>query len=502
MRLGLGLGLGKAGGTMSGVFGVPLNPTAEAYALARGLPSAQARRLSGFFNEIEAEGVSAVEIILGRSEWLSRDGATHYMPIGNNGTITNTVGNNTNGIGLDGGTGRFQFANPLKSAAVSSMFMMASARVATLPGSESAIVSGYTSAARGPQLLANASGRSSMVRGSFSASASGGVIGVNTRYPVIRSNKSFMTGLSFRDAGHASDYGFTSTGISVSGLDSGSPGTVAATLYNDGTTWELGARPDNNRKFVGEVEFVIVTDHATTLLQQATIINAGRKYDIFGDQTRIIVGVGDSMTVGDDSVSPTVSRTAQLAFIQESAWREGTIYSNSATGGVGFNGTGGQYDLWLRIKPALAKMSAFDRYVMLWAGYNTGTGLNPNNAGSSVAAEREALADQYINLGLEAAAMGIQTIHWSALTSFSVDPGSATHVNTGLFNDYYKARCIEEGFIFYDHRVTFDGNEFDTSARNQTDYFVGSTVHLSELGQSTLVADFIAQNPTPINPFA
>jgi hypothetical protein len=482
--------------------GPSLNPTALAWQEARGITSAQTKRLSGFLNEIEDELVTPVELILGRSEWASRVSTTHYVPFGNNGTITNTVGNNTNGIGFDGGTGRFQFANPLKSAAVSNMFMMASARVATLPGAAAAIVSGYGSGTRGPQILANVSGSGAQVRGSFSTTSSGGPIGQNARYGVMRANKSFLAGFSFRADGHTADYGLSSTALSVSGLDFGSPGSSALTLYNDGTNWELGARVDNSLKFAGEVEFAIICAHAVSLIQQATIINAGRKYDIFGDQERIIVGVGDSMTVGDDSVSPTVSRTPQLAFLQDSAWRNGTLYSNSATGGVGFNGTGGQYELWLRIKPALAKLTAFDRYVMLWAGYNTGSELNPNNAASSVPAEREALADQYINLGLEAAAMGVQTIHWSALTSGTVDPDSATHINTGLFNDYYKARCIEEGFIFYDHRVTFDDNQFDTSDRNQADYFVGSTVHLSELGQATLVADFIAQNPTPINPFA
>jgi hypothetical protein len=495
----LGLGLSTTRGTTPGP---SLNPTALAWQETRGITSAQTKRLSGFLNEIEAEGLAPVELILGRSEWAARVSTTHYVPFGNNGTITNTVGNNTNGIGFDGGTGRFQFANPMKSAAVSNMFMMASARVATLPGAEAAIVSSYTSSTRGPQLLANSSGSGAQVRGSFSASATGGLIGANPRYGVMRANKSFLLGLSFREDGHAADYGLSTTGLSVSGLDSGSPGASTTTLYNDGTIWELGARPDNNRKFVGEVEFVIVCAHAVSLVQQAVIINAGRKYNIFGDQDKIIVGVGDSMTVGDDLVSPTVSRTPQLAFLQDSAWREGTIYSNSATGGVGFNGPGGQYNLWLRIKPALAKLTAFDRYVMLWAGYNTGSGLNPNNAGSSVAAEREALADQYINLGLEAAAIGVQTIHWSALTSFSVDPGSATHVNTGLFNDYYLGRVAEESFIGYNIQFTFDDNQFDTSARNQADYFVGPTVHLSELGQATLVDDFIAQNPTPTNPFA
>ena len=109
----------------------------------------------------------------------------------------------------------------------------------------------------------------------------------------------------------------------------------------------------------------------------------------------------------------------------------------------------------------------------------------------------EALVERYIAMGVDARNAGIQSIHWSYLiggnTDFTSDSDAVAAANA--YNDYYKLRCAQESFLFYDHRETFSVQEFDGTGRI-AEYFIDAR-HLTEIGQQVLVDDFNSKFAAP-----
>ena len=262
-------------------------------------------------------------------------------------------------------------------------------------------------------------------------------------------------------------------------------------FFNAGETWTAGARLGGTGELHGEIDLLVAFDRALNPAQRDLLHSAALEYGIISTNKPIVLAaVGDSLTTGQaGGVNLRVARTAQLMGIQESDWKGG-LYMNVARGGQDIDVQEGFYE---EAKERLLKyQKSLNMFILFWGGYNSTAPVDPDPA------VRNALVERYIAMGVDARNHGIQTIHWSSLLGRR--EANATSVqHRDAFNDYYAQRCADEGFIWYDHRLTFSNSEFDGEARNE-DYFVDSR-HLSELGQVTLVADFISRFPNPKNPF-
>jgi hypothetical protein len=173
--------------------------------------------------------------------------------------------------------------------------------------------------------------------------------------------------------------------------------------------------------------------------------------------------------------------------LQDSAW-VGGIYGNFAESG---EPVGRQEELYAIAKPRLTIFPpSVQKTVVFWGGYNmSAADMDDETA-------RRAIVDRYLAMAEDAAQNGMSSVHWSKLRGES----STTVAEHDDWNEYYENGCValqamypDVNIIFYDHRLTFDNSEFDGPTRNP-DFFVDSR-HLSELGQATLVADFVARFP-------
>jgi len=274
-----------------------------------------------------------------------------------------------------------------------------------------------------------------------------------------------------------------------------SEATSQTTMFNDKTLFALGARlTTTGGRMTGKIDFCLVTAHPLTRTQRLKLIESGTKNGIFEVPTkRCLIAVGDSMTRGDTGASLSVTRTPQLAYIQDSAWRGGLYYDNAQSGGA----ISVQEGLFAEILPYLSTLKSYEKFVMFWGGYNSTIPAFGTDA------QIESLVERYISMAIQARAAGAQSIHWSRLIGRNNNRTTDASVfeRSGYWNSYYEQRCNDEGFIWYDHRLTFDNDEFDGDQSLAEYYVTDDTRHLNELGQATLVSDFISRFPTPVNPF-
>jgi len=473
-----------------------LNSTALDYGLRTSLEGPALHRLSFFLDEIANADIHPVWMVLGKSEFMGRSEATHHAVYGGDGSVGGIIENGVTGIGFPGDNENFEFANPIRGTTISEFSFWANASSENVTG-KPAIISGYNgSSARGPSLSLGYSPTAGLpssgaVHSGVHISSNGSdVLTRNSSVPTrIAGSKSFL-GLNFSGTYAHGDSDNRPLFIIQGAIDlTACAATPITTAWNDTPTLRLGRRLDGGDALSGEIDFAMICDHALTKSQRVILYNSAKKNGIMTVSNPIaLIAVGDSMTLGNNGATFPFTRTPQLMFQQNSGWKGG-IYTNEARGGQAIDVQEGFYHN--DTVPVLEMLPAFDRYVMFWGGYNSTAAVSTEET------VRNALVDRYIAMALDAQTRGIQLIHWSYLIGGSADqdtnPDSFTTANA--FNDYYAAQCKLHGFIWYDHRLTFNENQFDGSGRNDA-YFVDSR-HLSELGQATLVADFLQRFPNP-----
>jgi len=491
MRLGLGLGLGKAGGTMSGVLGAPLHPAAEAYAVARGLSSSLARKLSNYIESLEGYGFTIAQLFALRSEFLARDGSTYHAVIGNDGSVTGTVTNNASGA-LCAPGGYIQFANPAKSTALTDLAIFANVSTVEEPTTAINVVSGYGGASsRGPGIgIGGGPGFSSptttRARRSATASAwetAGNQIPSSSSRNVIAQlsviGQKSLIGMNFRIDRILSHAGIYSQG--------GGGGPVS--VWNDGANLRIGQRADASANTQPcEVDFVLIlsnTGGANASLTLATqlsskVIGPAVNYGISVPASKIaITAVGDSMTA--------VENMAYIVGIHDSPWA-GACAGNNNDGGTPIART---EELFAEEMAKLVNMPGHKKFIIFRGGFNLAGG----GYDFTVPASRAAYIARQMVMGATAAAAGVMPIFFAA-TSGHVDPATT---GRDAYSDELGVACGVNGYIFYDFRINYP-TEFG-GAGFVLEYFDGPTDgHLSDLGKQVLTADFCA-SVSPINPF-
>lgn len=265
-------------------------------------------------------------------------------------------------------------------------------------------------------------------------------------------------------------------------------------FYNDGDVWSLGARPGGGNELLGKIDLAMACGHPLNTAQRDQLHAAALRHGIVSTSKPLaLIAVGDSMTAGQaGGVGIGVARTAQLMARQVSGW-QGGIYTNEALSGQPVEVQEGFY---ATAKDRLARFTGtgIHRYIMFWGGCN----ISHESWGNQNV--RDSILERYLAMAEDAALNGISSIHWSKL----IGSGATTLEEHTDWNAKYaagiatlQAQYPAVSIIWYDHRQTYP-TEFDGVARNE-DYFM-DVRHLSELGQATLVADFISRFPTPPKP--
>lgn len=482
-----------------------IHPAAKSYAETTGLDldSPQIVGLNGFLKKAASVGVELSWLVLGRSEFLSRSDGTYRSVIGPNGTVSGTVVDAETGMVLDGSS-RVDFANPLKSPALDNLYVLchAGSDEETLADSAKTLVSAYAGTSdRGPDLgyvsaagLGNASNTVAM---SISPDNSTSVPRSSIFEQHVPGVKK-LSGLIFSGTNpgilsvpRPTEATSTRTSRIAKDLWTLVPTNSATTIYNDGITWSIGARPGGSTPLTGAIDAVLAGSHPLSEAQRDVIHGALLKHGLITTiKPVMLIGVGDSMTNGQTgSVPLTSTRTAWLTSLTDSYWT-GSIYTNIALSGQPISI---QEEMYAQ---AIARFSRFpdlvEKWVMFWGGYNIAA------LDWETEITRDAILQRYLDMAEDAAQRGISSVHWSKLMAGSV----ATVAEHADWNDKYEAGlqvlaalypAVE--FVWYDHRLTFNANEFDGAGRDP-DFFV-DVRHLSALGQQTLSKDFVARYPGP-----
>ena len=483
------------------VAAMPIDPDAAAYAELVNLESDQTMRLSGFLTDIREVGIEPVWLILGRAEFNALDGASHRAVLGPDGVLTGEFSDSPDGLVFDDGSKIYEFDNPLRGTSITEFSVIANA-APLVALNKGALVSSYSSSQRGPslQLGSSVSGTSDQRFMGFAGSPDGSRLIQRTSAETANfvNHTRFVGGLwSDSLQGINSEFGRLLTlmnGLNPRNIPSG---TKPAPLWNDNEKFRIGQRLDGADAFLGTLDFAMVTDHPITRAQWLAILNAAKKHHVATVTNPVVLwAVGDSMTRGLVGTSVPDSRSEQLVR-QNSGW-QGMLYENKAIGGQGIET---QETLFAQAMKDATAMSEWDNWVMFWGGFNLAAEFDWTSV-----ADREGLADRYVAMAETAAQNGISSIQWSTLITGNFDPvdDAAKVAGVHAFNDYYGARiaALQSEYpavkmIWYDHRLTFHNNEFDTSEQN-TDFFVpNDTRHLNALGQKTLVADFLSRFPSP-----
>ena len=487
------------------ISGPRLDPDAAAWQERVDLGDAETARLSGFLTDIRTAGMNPVQLILGRSEFKARASTTlHRSVIGEDVAISATPPDDgAEGMVFSGDANqeRCRFANPIQSGDLESLSIWS---VCSLPNpvARRIVVSGFGGAsARGPRLMTGNPQNLTVTGNPERASAYmnyGGTDSANdyhasSIYPVFGPEEFELIGLNFNSAGLEEHIrpAECASGLTVSGASGAPP--ASGGIWNNNSLLGIGKDADNNNtgRMTGTVSFVMVCDHALTLIQRRVLYNALVRWQLASlpPAPLFVQTIGDSMTLGfSGGVGFYLSKSPQMFFWNESGWQY-CKWRNDAEGGEGIDT---QEALWNNFgKGNVTALKNFRRVVMFAPGYNS------TDPVSNDPAIREALADRYIAMGDEAAALGATPLYWSSL--IGAEDNSAP-LNRIAFDQYLQSQATARGFLYYDHRETFDpgytgASDFDGVDREPT-YFADGR-HPTLLGWQTLVADFHMRFPTP-----
>ena len=233
-----------------------LNPIAKAYADLVGLSIVKASALSNHLNDLTAAGIVPVQLTLGRSEWLARNGSSWRAVIGNAATITGTVTDAAEGQQFPGTSGNYaRLNNPLQSAALTDLGMVVVGRALSGVTTAQQMLSGYAGGSgRGPAIILNSSPNQGSNADDLylelsSAITSGTLSGVSSQKNV---NNGLMMAFACGFSG-----GQTPFNCSGAWCIQTSASTIAS-LWNGGSTWSIGGRPDNTTSINGAISYALV----------------------------------------------------------------------------------------------------------------------------------------------------------------------------------------------------------------------------------------------------
>jgi lysophospholipase L1-like esterase len=405
--------------------------------------------------------------------------------IGNAATITGTVTDATEGQQFPGTSGNYaRLNNPIQNAALTELGMMVVGRALT--GSTlQYMLSGYngTAATRGPQLVLNGSpvqgtGSNKLFFDNHGAATSNTVLGVQS-FKNINSGGMIALGGGF--VPNNPPYNFSGAWM----VQAADGATIVPTLFNNGSTWGIGSRPDQTASITGAISYALVSSSTMTPERYAAVYNSALKHGIIQTEaTSVLVGMGDSLMQGAMPTNNTDNTlTHKLTFTATGgAWQNICTAQNAGVGGSTITSVEGVQ------KSAMLLWARADGFANRWVvhfGAHNDSGYQ-----SSDESTRNALMERYIAVWKEAQALGAKIAVVSPL-----DESSATAPQlaaTSAYRTRLATRCTEEGFAYVNLHTDTD---FSVASRNAT-YFV-DTIHLSAAGYERATELFVAAIASP-----
>lgn len=450
---------------------------ATAYAALVGLSADQIDALSSHIKDIKALALTPKEMLIGGSGWKARSGAALRAVIGNDGVVTGTIAEDEQGQIIPGTVGNnyIKFNNPHKSATLSEIGLFAVTQSA-VSSSGQAIFGGYTSATRGPQIYLNASPNFGVFAGmsgaEFHNAASSGLLGWYSNWAVSHGTMMPM--------GASAKVGDATIAIYGNGRVGQRTNTLT-NIYNDGTQWGFGVRPDDDTGAVCKMGYGLVTAERYTPAQYTAIINSGVKYGVFSVAfTGIAIGFGDSVMEGTSGSENEILQ--KLVYYSASGWNPSYTATNCAGGGTGID------SFETDQKAAAAAWIGTDQFAkrVIWFGSH-----NDADIRSSSAASREALCNRYLAVLEEYRAAGCEVVVISPIENATWSVGELA--NLASYRTYLASRCAALGFEYVNIFGADTG--FSAAARNPA-YFMDN-IHLTAAGNQRVVDLLVAQIPTP-----
>ena len=462
----------------------PINPIASSYGATVGLSAQKIILLSRHLNDIQRVGIVPVQLTLGRSEWKARNGSSWRAVIGNSSTITGTVTDATEGQQFNGTSGNYaRFNNPLQNAALTELGMVVVGRALTGITAQH-MLSGYVGASgHGPGVMFNASPRQGSISNyAYTDISSVAVPSIVSGFNIQRAvNSGGMLALGM---GWSANVG-PITYCGAWGLRGAAAGTTIATLWNNGTTWAIGARPDQTTAINGAISYAMVSSNEMTLDRYAAWYSSALKHGIIQTEaTSVLVGVGDSLMQGTTAPNtPNSTLLHQLTFTSTGGgWQNVCTPQNSGVGGSTITSVEGVQ------KTEATRWARADGFANRWV-VHFGT-HNDAAYQSSDESTRNALIERYIAALKELQALGAKIAIVSPLE------GSGGTVDQYAANLAYRtrlaSRCAEEGFAYVNLHAE---SGFAPATRNPA-YFIDN-IHLTAAGYTRATEIFVSTIPSP-----
>jgi hypothetical protein len=263
--------------------------------------------------------------------------------------------------------------------------------------------------------------------------------------------------------------------------------TTIPTLWNNGSTWGIGSRPDSTTSINGAISYALVSSNTMTPDRYAAVYSSALKHGIIQTEaTSVLVGIGDSLMQGGASgSSPTTQNTLTHKLTSTAtggAWQNVCTAQNSGLGSTNVGSVEGEQ------KAAALRWVRADGFDNRWAVH---FGMhNDEDYDSSDESLRNALMERYIAVFKELQSLGAKIAVVSPLEgSTATAPQLAA---TSAYRTRLATRCAEEGFAYVNLHVE---TGFSVASRNAT-YFV-DTIHLSAAGYERATQLFVAAIPSP-----
>jgi hypothetical protein len=467
-----------------------LDTDALAYASARSLPAPQTGRLAGFVAEVKALGLTPIEIIVGRSEFLAVDGSDVIAVIGNDAALAaGEITAATTGIQRTTAT-RLRYANPQQSAAVEQMSRFAVGSTSDV-ATNASLLSGYTgTTTQGATLnFIGAQAGGNPVSGILTSQDGTSTLRnvANFFDPIVKLNRMVPLALSYDGSGGAAKVKMYGGGMTYDDLSTFTPMTA---VWNNAAEINIGSR-QSDTALAGNVALVMEFSTPMSMAQYRNIVGLVKKYNIADFETDIaMTAIGSSITAGAGGVAGRDLLLPQICYhSNDENWRT-PFFRHFAIGGTGADSHITQWETFA--KPWLLEhLGEWERVVHMEFGRNQPVGEQPF---STDPAHRQVLIEKVIATALDALEYGITPYvhsYFYATGSGNADARAASDA----YNDTLAARCVVEGIPFFDHRVS-EPTAFDWPTVDPT-LFAVDLIHPNAAGYIRLATAFRTAFPNP-----
>ncbi len=460
---------------------------AQTYATAVGLAAPELADLSDFLGVVKGLGFDPSLVLLGRSRFNSRDGAsgtTFRSVIGPDATLTSAAGtltNNAGGFGVGPST-RFQVANPIQDEALQRFSMIAVGSTSAVTGNQQ-IFGGYAGiSAWGPRMRITEGTSPSSGLGVSQASNGATINNYSIVYPVVHGSRHAPLGVGI----DITDGDAKMDGFNGGRQDDTVSGFAALTgVWNDVANLGIGVALPSSQVMTGEISLAMILNRNMTQAQWIQLVAAMKRFGIVDFGTNIVAsGVGSSITAGDgaNGFYPCAYQYGA------SAWAT-PFYVHFAQSGTG--ATAHETAWNTQVKPYLAQWPSdlFKHHVHIEFGRNMGS----EGPASPVAAHREALADRAVAVAVEAKELGYRPFVHSYFYA-GPDTTEAGQGYADAYNAYLAEQCEGAGVEFFDHRIS-EPEAFDWPGQDPA--LFSDMVHPNLAGQTRLAAALHAMFPDP-----